>query len=268
MKKLILSITLLIIAATAIQAQGVFKNNIDATQNGEAATPKNKITGSVEVNYLRHYLWRGMLFGNNDVAQPELELNYRDFTLTLAQNLNYVPQNVPKEYYTRNAVFDEQDVEITYTRNWGKFSSEFSAMAYFYFYQRHTPNTAELYNNTAFNFYKGFSVFTENSVDVAAYKGAVYSNNGIMYEKTCKNDIEIECSAFAAFANKKFNEIYYYEAKPGLNLTGINGTITKNIRKYFIKATAEKNWFVRRNVKEATALNGSGNFIFAAGVNF
>ena len=179
MKKIfIYIITLVINGAVFCQTNAVVE---EKTATASPAVNASKITGSFEMNYLRHYLWRGLLFGNNDVAQPELELSYKNFTLGLSQNLNYLPKNVPKEIYTRNALFDEQDVEIRYSREWGKFSCEFSALAYFYFYQRGTPNTAELSNWTGFHLYKGFSLFTENTFDIANYRGGIYNSNGIVF---------------------------------------------------------------------------------------
>jgi hypothetical protein len=257
--------TLFVVKATAqVETKA---SVVHTSDSATSAAEKNKISGTFEMNYLRHYLWRGMFFGNNDVAQPELNLTYKGFTLTLLQNYNYAPKNVP-DYYTRNAVFDEQDVEISYEKNVGKFTTEFRAMAYFYFFQRGTPNTAEVYNKTSYNFYKGFSAFTENSYDVASYRGAIYSNSGITFEKSFKKILDIEWNGFAAFANEKFNQIYYYEATSGLNAIGSNIAITKNVGKFYFNAFAEKNYFLRKDVKQATGLNGTDNFSIAAGINF
>jgi hypothetical protein len=266
MKKIFIYIITLVINATVFS-----QTNSAVTEKTETAPPPtaaSKITGSFEMNYLRHYLWRGLLFGNNDVAQPELELSYKNFTLALAQNFNYVPKNVPKEIYTRNAIFDEQDVEIRYSKEWGRFSSEFSALAYFYFYQRGTPNTAELSNWTGYHLYKGFSLFTENTFDIANYRGGIYNSNGIVFEHTTKNNLTIEWSAFASFANAKFNSIYTGIDKGGLNLAGSHIEVTKDLGKYFIKIIGEKNIYTKPEIKESTGLNGTGNFGVAAGINF
>jgi hypothetical protein len=266
MKKIFIYIITLVINATAFCQTNAAVN--EKTETASAAVSASKITGSFEMNYLRHYLWRGLLFGNNDVAQPELELSYKNFTLALAQNLNYIPKNVPKEIYTRNAVFDEQDVEIRYSKEWGRFSSEFSALAYFYFYQRGTPNTAELSNWTGYHLYKGFSLFTENTFDIANYRGGIYNSNGILFEHTTKNNLTIEWSAFASFANAKFNSIYTGTDKGGLNLAGSHIEVTKDLGKYFIKVIGEKNIYTKPEIKESTGLNGTGNFGVAAGINF
>lgn len=231
-------------------------------------TKEHKITGSFEMNYLRHYLWRGAVFGNNDVAQPELEVKYKNLSVILSQNLNYRPQNVPKEFYTRNAFFDEQDVEVKYTREWEKFSTETSLLAYFYFFQPQSPNTAEISNWSGYNFFKDFSVFTENSLDIAIYRGAWYSSNGIVFDHDIKEDLNIEWSAYAALANARFNSNYYGTNATGLVLIGSHAELKKTLRKYFIKLTGEINSYRKTAIKTATELKGTNNFGIAVGVEF
>ena len=143
MKNIALFVLIIIMAFSDAGAQ---TGEADAPSSESSNSAAKKLTGSFEMNYLRHYLWRGAEFGNNDVAQPELVLTKNNFSLALCANFNYIPKNVPKEYYSRNAIFDEQDVEIRYANTWGKFDCEFKAMAYFYFFQIGSPNTAELYS--------------------------------------------------------------------------------------------------------------------------
>jgi hypothetical protein len=267
MKRIIFSLASAVFFSATLCGQAVPLvpvNNADSV----IAASEPKFSGSIEMNYLRHYLWKGMLFGNNDVAQPVLELGFKDFTLALSENLNYIPKNVPKETYTRNAVFDEQDVELRYSRTWRKFTNEASAFAYFYFFQAGTPNTAELYDWAGYNFYKEFSFFTENSIDIAAYPGAVYSNNGIFYDHTNKHQVQIEWSAYAGFVNAAFNDAYYGTRHGGLNLVGTHIDMTKSIKKYFIKLILEKDLYTKPQVKELAGAKGVSNFGVAAGINF
>ena len=232
------------------------------------ARKEKKLSGSFEMNYLRHYLWRGAEFGNNDVAQPELVLTHNNFSLAFCTNLNYIPKNLPEEFYTRNAFFDEQDVEIRYNNKWGKLDFEFKVMAYFYFFQINSPNTAELYSWTGYPIWKELSFFSENSVDFSNYRGAVYSNNGLYLKHSIDNKVNIEWSAYAGFANKKFNTNYYESLSGGLNLVGSNLIISKDIGNFFIKVTGELNHYTNKKIKEATGIKGTNNFGFAAGINF
>lgn len=263
-------LTIILIASIGYSISGNSQSiQADSTiEESKFPSKEHTITGSFEMNYLRHYLWRGLVFGNDDVAQPMLEINYKNFTLALSQNFNYKPKNVPKDFYTKNAFFDEQDVEIGYSKEWGKLSSEWKAMAYFYFYQPQSPHTAELYNYTSFNFYKGFSLFTENSVDFASYKGAVYSNNGLLFEQETKDNIKIEWTAYIGLANAKFNSSYLGLEEASLNLIGTHLDVTKSIKNFYLKLIVEKNTYSSSAIKEAAGINGTDNFGIATGINF
>lgn len=265
MKKYLLFV---IVALFSLHRGAAQNNSLISDTPIKSVSKDKKLTGSFEMNYLRHYLWRGAEFGNNDVAQPELVLTHNNFSLAFCSNLNYIPQNVPKEYYTRNAFFDEQDIEIRYSNKWGKFDCEFKAMAYFYFSQINSPNTAELYSWTGYPIWKELSVFTENSVDFINYCGAAYSNNGLYLEHSFLKNVNIEWSAYAGFANKKFNTNYFESESGGLNLVGSSLIVTKDIGNFFIKVTGELNHYTNNKIKEATELNGTKNFGFAAGINF
>lgn len=265
MRKFASTIVLLLLLDVQAICQSTIIDSLDSL--GTKAK-QHTLTGSFEMNYLRHYLWRGLVFGNNDVAQPMFEINYKDFTLGLAQNFNYQPKNVPKEFYTKNAFFDEQDVEISYSKKLGKFSTQFKAMAYFYFYQPQSPNTAEFYNWTGFDLYKGFSFFTENSIDFVSYKGAVYSNNGFLYELNLQDNLQIEWTAYAGFANSRFNLSYVGLKEGSLNLIGSHLEVTKNFDKFYVKLIVEKNQFMNNAIKEISGVNGTDNFGVAAGIGF
>jgi hypothetical protein len=232
------------------------------------ATKEKKFSGSFEMNYLRHYLWRGSEFGNNDVAQPELVLTHNNFSLAFCSNLNYVPKNVPKEFYTRNAFFDEQDIDIRYANQWGKFDCEFRVMVCLYFSQVNSPNTAELYSWTSYPVWKELSFFTENSIDFINYRGAVYSNNGLYLKHSFHKNLNIEWSAYAGFANKIFNTNYFENDTGGMNLVGSNLSVSKDIGNFFIKTTGEMNYYTNNKIKESTGISSTNNFGFAVGINF
>lgn len=212
----------------------------------ELPVPKQKHWGvSFEMNYLRHYLWRGALFGNEDVAQPNLVLRFKNLSLGLLQNLNYLPKNVPEELYTRKAVFDEQDVTLGYDFEQGRWASTFSLLAYFYFFQIGTPNTAELINHTSFKLDKCFSIFTENSVDLASYRGAFYNHTGISFSKGLHGDWVVKADAYAGFGNSLFNQTYLGTENGGLNLTSVSGSLTKNLGAFYFSIRGERNQYMR-----------------------
>ncbi len=227
-----------------------------------------KIHGSFEVNYNKDYLWRGAVFGNTPVSQPNLELNYKNFTLGLCQNFNVTPKKLPKESYTKPVSFDEQDVEIRHAFSKGKFSFETSVFAYFYFSQIETPNTGEFNSYIEYSLYKNFSLFTENTVDIISYRGSLHSKNGVLYSTTFKNDIAFSGTVYTTYANARFNNTYFGADHAGFNLAGANIEIQKDIRQYFLKCSVEKNLYLHQSIIDASGSKGSYNYALAAGINF
>lgn len=230
--------------------------------------PGNKITGNIEMNYIRHYIWRGILFGSNDVAQPELNLKWRKLSLSLAANLNYNPAALPKEYYTKKVVYDEQDIEVGYSTSYKKLDIECKAMAYFYMNQIGSPSTAELYNKTAFNITEKFALFTENVVDMASYRGAYYNNTGICYSNSFGNGFGIEGTLYASAGNKKFNAAYFESGTGGFNLIGGSIEATKEIGSLYLCFFAEINNYSNKTIQQSTGLQKTYNYSFAIGWNF
>ena len=175
MKKTTLILNLLLLCSFAATAQIVKPS--DSLAADKKTHADNKISGNVEMNYLKNYVWRGMLVGGNNVAQPELNLKWRKFSLGFVANLNYNPSAIHKEDYEKSVVYDEQDVEIGYSTSFKKFDFECKAIGYFFINQAGATNTAELYNKTAYNVNDKLSFFTENSVDILNYGGAYYNKN-------------------------------------------------------------------------------------------
>ncbi len=132
----------------------------------------------------------------------------------------YSPKTYPKNIIHVMHFLTSRILKYDTANKWGKFDCEFKAMAYFYFSQINSPNTAELYSWTGYPIWKELSVFTENSVDFINYCGAAYSNNGLYLEHSFLKNVNIEWSAYAGFANKKFNTNYFESESGGLNLVG------------------------------------------------
>jgi hypothetical protein len=261
----ILMIFLLLPFAATAQDSLSYKN-ITALQ--PVPVKEHAITGTVEMNYLKHYIWRGMLFGSNDVAQPELNLKWKKFLFGLSSNINYKPSALPKEFYTKKVVYDEQDVEIGYATSYKKFDFECKAMAYFYINQINSPSTAELYNKTAFNINNKLSLFTENVIDIASYRGAYYNNTGVCYSTSLGNGFSAEGTLYASSGNRKFNNAYFESEDGGFNLIGGSIKATKDFGPFYLCFFAEINNYSNKGIKQATQLQKTDNYSFAVGWNF
>ncbi len=232
-----------------------------------AVQTKDPVTITAEANYMKHYLWRGALFGNDDVSQPFVNIGYKKFTLGLCANINLRPSKLSEEFYTKKVMYDEQDVELGYAATAGKLEFEVKAMAYIYFHQIGSPSTGEGYLKLSYPVIKNISAFAETAVDAAAYKGSVYYNAGLTWEKTAGN-FDFSFVANTAMTSKKFTEVYYYAEGSGLLFTGGKLNLTHNFKNFYLTLSGEHNIYINSAVKEAAGRNNTSNFSIAIGREF
>ncbi len=237
----------------------------DTTTNFLDPSNTNKVvTINAEVNYLRHYLWRSILFGSNDVSQPAINIGYKGFYINLACNLNLIPKNLPKEFYSKNVFYDEQDIEIGYSNTFKKLECKVRAMAYYYFNQIGSPSTKELSISLTHPIYKKLNGFTEWVADINAYKGSVYNNTGISYEFTKgKNDFGIKSSV--GFGNNNFNAAYFDVDKSAVFYWGNQLELTHNFKSFYCRFSAESNRYTHKEIKESAGQNNTSNFSITVG---
>jgi hypothetical protein len=267
-------VTFLITAASllqgiALQAQVNIVPSDSAFVGAELQKEKyTKLSGYIEMNYHQHYLWRGALWGNNDVSQPELHLDYGNFSFAVSPNLNIYPKNLPAEAYKKKVVYDEQDFELGYQNAIGKLEYQFLLWGYFYFNQIETPNTGELCVKLQYPVWKNTKIYTENVVDIGSYKGAFYNATGLLYEKKW-NQLAIEYKLFTGFGNATFNNSYYATDKAALNFTGTSLNIEYTFKNnFYVAAKGEYNQYSDKEIRLATGLNNTSNISAYFGLNF
>jgi hypothetical protein len=227
----------------------------------------NKISGYIEMNYLRRYLWRGAVFGNNDVSQPELHLDYKNFSIALSPNLNLFPKNLSPEYYKKKVVFDEQDLELGFQNSKGKLEYQVLLYGYFYFSQFDTPNTGEVYTKLQYPVWKNTKLYTENVIDIAAYRGAFFNSTGLLYEKEL-NKLAIEYKIYTGFANSRFNDAYYETNRCALNFAGTSLNLEYDFKNFYMAVKGEYNHYTDKNIRTATGLRQTNNISFYIGKEF
>jgi hypothetical protein len=237
-------------------------------QADTATAGKKHFSGYIETSYLKHYLWRGALWGSNDVSQPELHIDYGNFSFATSSNINIFPKNLSEKFYTKKTGLDEQDLELGYQNNSHKLQYQVLLWGYFYFNQIGTPNTGELYTRLQYPVFKNTKIFTENIADIAAYKGAFYNSTGFAYQKQM-NSWAVEAKIFTGLGNAKFNDTYFETNAISLNLMGsslnIEYTFPNNL---YIAAKGEYNQYCSKQIKETTGLNHTENFSVFFGLSF
>jgi hypothetical protein len=242
-------------------------------QNDSIAKPpiarKEKIEITAEVNYMKRYLWRAILFGNNDVSQPSVAIGYKHFFVNLGSNINYIPKNLPDEFYSKKVMYDEQDIEIGYGNSIKKLDYEVKTMAYYYFNQIGSPNTKEASLKLSYPVIKNITAFTETVVDIQAYKGSVYNNTGAVWEYSHKkNDFLLQANT--GFGSNKFTAAYFgtEEDSGGLLYLGSKAAVTHNFKNFYCCISGEYNVYTNKQVKIATEINNTSNFTITLGKEF
>jgi len=228
-------------------------------------TEKNNIiSGYIDINYNRHYLWRGALWGNNDISQPEIHIDCRNFSFGLSSNLNLVPRNLSMDFYKQKVVLDEYDIELSYQNSIRKLEYQVQLLSYAYFKQINTPNTVELCANFKYPLWSHTKVFTENAADIASYKGAFYNSTGLIYEREI-NNLTLEYKLFTCFANSGFNSAYYGTDINAVNFIGTSFYLEYSLmNNFYLAVKGEYNQYTNKEIQLSTGLKKTDNF----GINF
>lgn len=229
---------------------------------------RSSVSGYMEMNYSRHYLWRGALWGNNDISQPAVHLEFRHFSLTLSPNLNLAPGKLSMDSYKQKTILDEHDFELGYLNSTGKLEYQVLLLGYSYFKQINTPNTGELCVNFKYPVGKNIKLFTENAADIGAYKGAFYNSTGAVYEKEL-NKLSIEYKLFTCYASSGFNSAYYGTDVNAVNLIGTSLYLEYSLlNKFYIAINGEYNRYVSKEIKAVTSKKKTDNFGISFGMEF
>lgn len=240
----------------------------EASDSLAATGNKASFSGYAEMNYYRHYLWRGALWGSNDVSQPELHLEFGKFWVGAYSNLNLLPRNLPSEYYKNKVVFDEQDFEIGYQDELGDLQFQASVAGYFYFSQLETPNTGELLLNLYYPAWKNTQFFSESGLDIASYRGAFFTAAGLQYQKEL-DAFSIEGRLFGGLANSRFNSTYYGVEGTRLDFVGANIYLQYSLRNnLYVAANVEYNRYTDREIRAITGLDKTDNLSLHVGIEF
>jgi hypothetical protein len=234
-----------------------------------AVKEKSKITGNIELNYRQKYLWRGSAFGSFYVSQPEINLEYKNFRLSLSSYFNTKPSILSEALYTKKTFFEEQDVEIGYVKTVGKWEFEFWLLNYFYFFQIGQPNVTELSATVRYHKNDNLNFFTENVVGLRGYPKGFYSYNGIEYTHNLSQNSSLVYTVHTGLGNTIYNGAYFSLDKAALTYFGGILNYEKAFKKgLYVFGNVEANYYPNKLVRAATALNGVANYSIGLGKKF
>jgi hypothetical protein len=203
----------------------------------------------VSSGFSNKYMWRGIVYNNGLVLQPEAYIGYKDFSFSVWSNTTL--------YDVDGVTAHEIDYTLDYSHAAEKFEVETYLSYYQYIQQVDAPNTAEWYLKGSLPL-GNFSVYSSLTVDVLEYAGASFLELGLNYEKELTEKLTLAAGCLTAFGGKKFNVNYLDIEKSAFNhvggLVGLSYSLSENLT---LEANFYQNVYVDSDVIQALGSNSN-----------
>jgi hypothetical protein len=255
-------ITFLVILSALFSTSNIAKAEL---LKSDSVIVTKSVNIEAEANYLRRYVWRGINFGSDHVSQSFVSFGYKKMAMNLSVNCNLFPKNQSELDYTKPTFYDEQDLQFTFADSIHQLMYEFSSNTYFYFHQINCANTSELNLKLMYPLGKNFIAYTDNAIDVWAYKRSIYSCSGGEANITLFDKIDAVMQVYGAVGNRHFNMAYNNFDKFALNFVGTHIELSMPVLKnYYLKVFSEYN----QTINKAMIVQTSTNYTFNYGLAF
>jgi hypothetical protein len=196
----------------------VFFVNGQTNEDKSAKSDLSEMTYGMDVDFNNKYLWRGILYNEGLIVQPNFWISCNDFTVGLWSNVTlHDIRGMEKS--------NEAELSIVYTYSLLGLNIENSFMYYYYINEPGSPPTGECYIGLGCPVGE-FNIFTNITFDVLEYRGAFFIEHGISFEKTLVPEISITSSVSLNWATNKFNETYVGVSKTAMNFVSGNLAFT------------------------------------------
>lgn len=186
----------------------------------EAEEQESDWSYGVTTGFSNKYLWRGLVYNDGLVFQPEAYVAWKDLSFSLWSNTTLYDVN------------GENAHEIDYTLDYYHSFEKFDIEAYFsyfqYIKQEDSPNTGEFVFKS---FYPvgDFTIFASASFDLIDNVGGEYFEAGLNYEKELSDKFTLTGSLLTAYASSAFNNYYLEVEKGAFNLVGGSVGLSYNL---------------------------------------
>jgi len=208
----------------------------------------------INAGFSNKYLWRGMVFNNGLVFQPEAFVGWRDFSVDLWSNTTL---------YDKDGInAHEIDVTLDYSHSFSNFDFESFFSYYAYIDQEDVPNTLE-WNASAFYHLGDFTLSAGLNVDVLDNVGASYLEIALDYEKALSDKLTFSGKLMTGIGSKKFNDKNLEVAKTTMNLVGGNvGLSYSLIENLYLDFNFYQNFFIDKELRNSEVMNGVNSNAF------
>lgn len=192
-------------AAITLAARGA---RADESPAG-AAPAHTSWSRAFEVDVNSHYVWRGIAYSRGMVVNPSLTVGRGDFSLNAWANVDHDPA-APR-------ALNEVDWTLGWSNTLAGVALKPSALLYTY-PTTPAPSTCELALEADVPVAPGLSTFTQQSVDVRAFRGAAWTAGGLRVELPTRHGITLSGSASFGRGWWRFASAYASPALEGLNV--------------------------------------------------
>jgi hypothetical protein len=196
--------------AAALASSACLGQNNPAQISSEA---ERMISLGAEADMNSRYIWRGIIFEDNPVAQPSLWASFRSLTLSLWSN-HVLGQEIGV------GIGDEIDFTVAHEHDWRLLTSGLEFAYYLYPGEDESPATGEFTLSVSRSIGL-LTASTRHTFDVLEYRGAYFGDASLSFEHEPLQGLDFEMKALAGWASAEFNEAYIGISRSALNLAGM-----------------------------------------------
>jgi hypothetical protein len=126
------------------------------------------------------------------------------------------------------------EMELTRAHEWRNLTIAPAVRTYFYRDPLSIDSSRSIESWLYLSYHAGpFRLFTNQSVDVLAYRGAYFGEAGIAFERRLSPKVEAGSSFKTGWASSTFNDVYFGIDKSAHNLTGVEGWLRVYAKPHF-----------------------------------
>jgi hypothetical protein len=178
------------------------------------------VSYGVEVGLSSGHADRGLVISDRPVVQAVTWVSGRVAALS-------VWSNVTLGETTDGSRPQILEMELTRAHEWRNLTIEPAIRMFFYRDPVGVYSSRSIESWLYLSYHAGpFRLFTNQSVDVLAYKGAYFGEAGIAFERRLSPRVEVGGSFKTGWASSTFNDAWFGVDKSALNLTGVESWLT------------------------------------------
>lgn len=178
----------------------------------------------VEIALSSAHADRGVVLNDRPVVQPVMWVSGSVAAFS-------VWTSIPLAESTDGSRSQILDMELTHAHAWKNLTIEPAIRMFFYRDPVRVDSSRSIEGWLSLSYQAGpFRLFTNQSVDVLAYKGAYFGEAGIALDRRVSPRVEIGGSLNAGWASTAFNHAYIGIEKSSFNLTGVESWLTVHVK--------------------------------------